>query len=132
MITDPIADMLIRIQNAVIRGKSDVVVPVSKAKKKIAEILASEGYLENVEISKCKIGNFPEMKLTLKYLGSKSVLNGVKRVSRPGQRVYVGYKDISKVKSGLGIGIISTSKGIMTGQDARKSKCGGEFLFYVW
>jgi len=133
LITDPIADMLIRLQNAVLREQRCVNVPVSRIKRQIADILTREGYLDKVELD-TEDGKSvqPMLSLTLKYVGKRPTLNGVKRISKPGQRVYVGYKDVQKVKNGLGISIISTSRGLMTGAEARKAKAGGELLCYIW
>lgn len=137
LITDPIADMLIRIKNATLREQRSVNLPVSRIKRQIADILVKEGYLEKVEVADDdeKTGKQtvqPELKLILKYMGKKPAINGVERVSKPGQRVYIGYKDVPRVKNGLGIGIISTSKGLMTGKEAKLAKAGGELLCYIW
>lgn len=132
MITDPIADMLIRIQNAILREHREVALPTSRIKKQIADILLREGYIEKAEVEQDEKSVQPLLKLTLKYLGRKPMINGVERVSKPGQRLYVGYKQVPKVKNGLGISIISTSKGIMTGKEAKAAKAGGELLLYIW
>jgi len=133
LITDPIADMLIRLQNAMLRQSRSVSVPVSRIKRQIADILTKEGYVEKAEIDTDNAKTVqPTLTLMLKYVGKRPTLNGVKRISKPGQRIYVGYKDIQKVKNGLGISIISTSRGLMTGAEARKVKAGGELLCYIW
>ncbi len=129
--TDPIADLLTRIRNALIARHDTVNVPNSKMKKAIVDILVNEGYVKGVEV--VDVDGHPEMSITLKY-GAKyeSVIKNLKRISKPGLRVYAGYEELPKVLGGLGIAIISTSKGIMTDKDARKNKVGGEVLAYVW
>lgn len=129
--TDPIADLLTRIRNALTARHDSVAVPSSKMKKAIADILVNEGYVKSAEI--VDIDGHSNILITLKY-GNKyeSVINNLKRISKPGLRVYAGYEDLPKVLGGLGIAIISTSKGIMTDREARKNKVGGEVLAYVW
>lgn len=129
--TDPIADLLTRIRNALTARHDSVAVPNSKMKKAIADILVNEGYVKSAEI--VDIDGHSNILITLKY-GNKyeSVINNLKRISKPGLRVYAGYEDLPKVLGGLGIAIISTSKGIMTDREARKNKVGGEVLAYVW
>ncbi len=130
-ITDPIADMLTRIRNANDAGHKTVEMPASKEKKAIAEILLEEGYINKVEyVEDNKQGM---MKITLKYGENKSkVIAGLKRISKPGLRIYAGKNDIPKVLNGLGIAIISTSKGVITDKEARKAGVGGEVICYVW
>ncbi|MDO4288233.1 MAG: 30S ribosomal protein S8 [Eubacterium sp.] len=130
-ITDPIADMLTRIRNANDAGHKTVEMPASKEKKAIAEILLEEGYINKVEyIEDNKQGM---MKITLKYGENKSkVIAGLKRISKPGLRIYAGKNDIPKVLNGLGVAIISTSKGVITDKEARKAGVGGEVICYVW
>lgn len=130
-ITDPIADMLTRIRNANDAGHKTVEMPASKEKKAIAEILLEEGYINKVEyIEDNKQGM---MKITLKYGENKSkVIAGLKRISKPGLRIYAGKNDIPKVLNGLGVAIISTSKGVVTDKEARKAGVGGEVICYVW
>ncbi|KKQ71949.1 MAG: 30S ribosomal protein S8, small subunit ribosomal protein S8 [Candidatus Peregrinibacteria bacterium GW2011_GWC2_39_14] len=123
MHTDPIADLLIRIKNAMKARHSTVNVPYSKIKENMANIIAKHGFVEKVE--KISDKQFPELKITLKE-GAHEL--SVKRVSKLGQRIYVGKDEIKKVKSGFGIAIISTSKGVMTGEEARKLNIGGELL----
>ena len=130
VVTDPIADMLTRIRNALTAKHSDVKIPTSKVKAAIAEILLEEGYIEAVE--KVEDGVNSYMNITLKYGAGRSVINGLKRVSKPGLRVYANCEDLPKVLNGLGIAIISTSKGIMTDKKARIANVGGEVMAYVW
>ena len=129
--TDPIADLLTRIRNALTARHESVLIPASKMKKSIADILVSEGYVKSAEIVDDE--GHPNIKIVLKY-GNKyeSVISNLKRISKPGLRVYAGYEELPKVLGGLGIAIISTSKGIMTDGEARKNKVGGEVLAYVW
>ena len=127
--TDVIADMLTRIRNALSARHETVEIPASNTKKAIAEILLNEGYIEAVDFIEGVQGT---IKITLKYNGSKKVISGLKRVSKPGLRVYVGTEEIPQVLGGLGIAILSTSKGIMTGKQAKKLHQGGEVLAYVW
>ena len=130
VVTDPIADMLTRIRNALIAKHSDVKIPTSKVKTAIADILLEEGYIEAVE--KVEDGVNSYMNITLKYGAGKSVINGLKRVSKPGLRVYANCEDLPQVLNGLGIAIISTSKGIMTDKQARNANVGGEVMAYIW
>ena len=127
--TDVIADMLTRIRNAISAKHETVEIPASNTKKAIADILLKEGYVEKVDFIEGVQGT---ILITLKYEKGKKVISGLKRVSKPGLRVYVGADDIPMVLGGLGIAILSTSKGIMTGADARKARQGGEVLAYVW
>ena len=135
--TDPIADLLTRIRNALTARHETVNVPVSKMKKAIADILLEEGYVSAVEVVSVKDDStgkaYDELKITLKYGPDKqNVITNLKRVSKPGLRVYAGCEDLPKVLDGLGIAIISTSKGVMTDKQARAGKMGGEVLAYVW
>lgn len=127
--TDVIADMLTRIRNALSAKHDTVEIPASNTKKAIAEILLNEGYVNGVEVLEGVQGT---IKITLKYDGANKVITGLKRVSKPGLRVYVGADEIPQVLGGLGIAILSTSKGIMTGKNAKKAHQGGEVLAYVW
>lgn len=129
-ITDAIADMLTRIRNAAAARHPSVEVPASKIKLAIAEILVEEGYIAQVE--KIEDGKQGILKLTLKYAGKKSVISGLKRISKSGLRIYTGAANAPRVLGGLGIAIISTSKGLMTDKKARKENIGGEVLAYVW
>ena len=127
--TDPISDMLTRIRNAHRALLPVVVVPHSKMKESIASILEKEGYIADFAME----GKVPRtMKLKLKYVGKKSVIEGLRRISTPGLRRYVGADDIPRVRGGLGTSIVSTSRGLMTGVQARKNNLGGELLCYVW
>lgn len=126
---DPISDMLTRIRNANQALLPLVDVPHSKLKESIAGILKREGYIQDFSVE----GQLPKsIKLKLKYQGKKSVIEGLRRVSTPGLRRYVGSTDIPRVRGGLGVALLSTSEGIMTGNQARKKNIGGELLCYVW
>ena len=129
-ITDPIADMLTRIRNANAARHATVDVPASKMKKAIAEILLDEGYIKNFELT--PDGGQGTIKITLKYNDKEQVIKGLRRVSKPGLRIYVGAEDLPRVLKGLGIAIISTSKGVMTDKKARAANVGGEVLAFVW
>ena len=129
-ITDPIADMLTRIRNASTAKHATVDVPASKMKKAIADILVEEGYIKNYQL--INDGAQGVIKITLKYNGNEKVISGLRRVSKPGLRVYAGADELPKVLKGLGIAIISTSKGIMTDKKAREAHVGGEVLAFVW
>ena len=132
VVNDPIADMLTRIRNAQIAKHDTVTIPASNAKKAIARILLDEGYIKAFD--KIDDGVQGQIKLTLKYVNGKQqpVIAGLRRISKPGLRVYAGYEDLPKVLGGLGIAIISTSKGLMTDRKARQDKLGGEVLAYIW
>lgn len=129
--TDPIADMLTRIRNALTAKHEEVEVPSSKMKAEIAQILLSEGYINGYKVE--GEGIDAKIVIDLKY-GPKGemVITGLKRISRPGLRVYAGYEDLPKVLGGMGIAIVSTPKGIMTDKEARKLRHGGEVLAYIW
>ena len=130
-ITDPIADMLTRIRNAGAARHETVDVPASKMKKSIAQILLDEGYIKAFQI--VDNGNQGVIRITLKYLaGKEKVISGLRRVSKPGLRVYAGADELPRVLKGLGIAIISTSKGVMTDKAARANHVGGEVLAFVW
>ncbi len=132
-LTDPIADMLTRIRNALVAKKEIVDIPASNIKKAIAEILVSEGFVEKSEIVEQPGLPYKHIRLTLKYAGKRdSVIGGLKRISKPGLRVYANVQDIPKVLGGLGVAILSTSKGVITDKAARKIGVGGEVLAYVW
>ena len=130
MVTDPIADMLTRIRNANEMRYKEVEVPASKIKIEIARILKEEGFISDYKIKKSNVQDI--IVLYLKYSGKERVITGLKRISKPGLRVYAKAEDIPTVLSGLGIAIISTSKGMMTDKDARKASLGGEVLAYIW
>ena len=131
IMTDPIADMLTRIRNALQQKHASVSMPASNEKKAIAQILLEEGYITKVDyIADEKQG---VIKITLKYGENKSrVVAGIKRISKPGLRVYAGKDEVPKVLNGLGIALVSTSKGVMTDKKARKAGVGGEVICYVW
>ena len=130
LINDPIADMLTRIRNAQIAGHDTVSIPASNMKKSIAKILLNEGYVKNVEF--LNEGVQGDIRITLKYVEKRPVIVGLKRISRPGLRVYAKVDEIPKVLGGLGIAILSTSKGVMTDKEARNAGIGGEVLAYIW
>ena len=131
VVTDTIADMLTRIRNANSMGYEDVTVPASKLKVELARILKEEGFIKEYKV--VSEGVEKNILLTLKYGNKKErVITGLKRISKPGLRVYVKSDEVPKVLNGLGIAIISTSKGIMTDKEARKQNLGGEVLAYVW
>ena len=135
-VNDPIADMLTRIRNSVLIGQSAVAMPASKIKVEIARILKEEGYIENFEVVTAEDQLQPTLRVRIKYVGErrqrKAVITGLERVSRPGRRVYTQKQEILWVLSGMGIAILSTPKGIMTGQRARQLGVGGEILCKVW
>ena len=130
VVNDPIADMLTRIRNAQIAKHDVVVLPASNTKKAIAKILLAEGYVKSVDF----IDEAPQgsIKIALKYVNKQPVIAGLKRISKPGLRVYARHEELPKVLGGLGIAIISTSKGLMTDKEARKEMIGGEVLAYIW
>ena len=130
--TDPIADMLTRIRNANMRGSSEVVIPSSKIKKSIEEILKDEGFIEDREVSSDE-DSFPEIKLQLKYINDcQPLIRKIKRESKTGLSVYLKSNDAKPVLSGQGIAIITTSKGVMSDRKCREEKVGGEILCTVW
>lgn len=129
-LTDPIADMLTRIRNANAVMHEKVDVPHSKLKERIAEILREEGYVSNYKI--VTEGNNKNIRVYLKYDGKDRVIKGIKRISKPGRRVYSSVEDMPRVLSGLGIAIVSTSKGVVTDKVARNEQVGGEVLAFVW
>ena len=130
--SDPIADMLTRIRNANTAKHDTVDVPASKMKIAIADILVDEGYIAKYDI--VDNGNFKDIRVTLKYGANKNekIISGIKRISKPGLRIYAGKDDIPYVLGGLGIAILSTNKGIVTDKEARKLQVGGEVLCFVW
>ena len=130
VVTDPIADMLTRIRNANAMKYKEVSMPVSKVKTEIAKILKEEGFIEDYKVS--KDGNLGKLVLTLKYTNKKErVITGLKRISKPGLRVYAKNNEVPKVLNGFGIAIVSTSRGIMTDKEARKQNL-GEIMAYIW
>lgn len=131
VVTDPIADLLTRIRNAMTAKHETVTVPASKMKKSIVDILLNEGFIKNAEV--IDVDGHSNILITLKYgQNGERVITNLKRVSKPGLRVYCGCEDLPNVLNGLGIAIISTSKGVMTDKEARKNKIGGEVLAYIW
>ncbi len=129
--TDPIADMLTRIRNGVMADHKDVIVPLSKIKREIARVLKREGYIADYKIDKSEFP--PQIIIDLKYKEKKdSVITGLKRVSKPGRRIYADVDDIPKVLGGLGVALLSTSRGILTGKECEKHNIGGEVLLHVW
>ena len=129
-ISDVIADMLTRIRNANSARHETVDVPASNMKKAIADILVEEGYVKGYQV--IEDGKQGIIRITLKYIGKKQVIQGLRRVSKPGLRIYSGCEDMPKVMNGLGVAIVSTSKGIMTDKKARKENVGGEILAFIW
>ncbi len=129
-ITDPIADMCTRIRNAARSEKEEVDVPFSKLKANIAKILKKEGYIHDYKVETVGPVNF--IRIKLKYSRKKPAIVGIHRVSKPGRRVYAAGKDMPRVLGGMGIAIITTSRGLMAGHEARKAKIGGEILCEVW
>ena len=131
MVNDPIADMLTRIRNALMARHTQVLMPSSKLKTAIAKILREEGFIQDFDVSQDKLQ--PVLRIRLKYTDQrKPVLSGLERVSSPGRRVYTGYHNVSWVKSGMGIAILTTPKGVMTDREARRMKLGGEVLCHIW
>jgi len=134
--TDPIADMLTRVRNGVMAGHTLVAIPGSNMKTSIAEILKKEGFIDDFEIAEQDETAFKVLRIKLKYVGDRrdrtSVISGLERVSKPGRRVYAKRNEIPWILSGLGIAILSTSKGVMSGRSARKEGLGGEILCKVW
>jgi small subunit ribosomal protein S8 len=130
VMTDPIADMLTRIRNATIVRDKIVEIPASKIKREIVKILKDEGYIQDFEL--IDNGKQGTVKVYLKYNGKEKVISGLKRISKPGLKVYAGKDEIPKVLGGLGIAVMSTSQGLMTDRKARVAGIGGEVLCYVW
>ena len=133
MVTDPIADMLTRIRNGLMARSRFVVVPASRMKTEVARILKEEGFIEDYTLVRDRKNPQPVLRLQLRYDNERrSIITELQRVSKPGRRVYVGRQEIPWVRSGLGVAILSTPKGIMSGQNARKLGVGGEVLCYIW
>lgn len=129
-LSDPIADFLTRLRNAATAKKAEVVLPYSKIKAEIARILKQEGYISNYEVD--TTGKFPQIKVVTKSHNRTSAITGLKRVSKPGLRKYVGATEIPRVLGGMGISILSTPQGIVSGREAKKQNIGGELLAIVW
>ena len=130
MLTDPIADMLTRIRNAIMVKAEKVDIPASRMKLDIAKILKEEGYIRAYKIIKDRKQGI--LRISLKYVDGVPVITGLKKVSKPGRRIYVGYKDLFNVMGGVGIAIVTTSKGILSDKGCRREKVGGELLCYIW
>ena len=129
--TDPIADMLARIRNASTAFHDEVEIPASKIKENIARILADEGYVDGFEVANGE--GHPTIRIRLRYTEERErVISGIRRISKPGRRVYRGASDLPRVLGGLGVAIVSTSQGVMTDKQARQARVGGEILAYVW
>ena len=128
--TDPITDLLNQIRNAQAVGKTEVLVPTSKIKKEIANLLSKEGFLG--EVKNGTKGKIKALKIALKYENDLPVISGLRRVSKPGQRIYEKFDEIKRVRGGYGISVVSTSKGLMTNKEARKQKLGGEIICQIW
>ncbi len=131
MHTDPIADMLTRIRNANLALHPQVSMPSSKLKEEIAKILAAEGYVDSYKVEDANVGR--KLTVTLRYSNDRDrVLQGIRRISMPGHRVYQGAKDLERVRGGIGVSIVSTSEGLLTDREARRRNVGGEILCEVW
>ena len=131
MVTDPISDLLVRLQNGFRRHHDTVSVPASRLKREVLRVLQNEGFIQGVE-SAVEDGH-PILKVQLRYVAEgQPMITGVQRVSKPGRRVYVGIKNIPRVRNGIGVAILSTSKGVMTDQESRRAGLGGEVLCSVW
>jgi small subunit ribosomal protein S8 len=132
-VNDPVGDMLTRIRNASLARHTTVVMPHSKMRAEVARVLFEEGYIVGYDVVEAK---FKELHVTLKYVGRqrtrRPAITGLKRVSKPGRRIYAGYREVPWVLSGMGISILTTPNGVMTGQRARRERVGGEVLCYVW
>jgi small subunit ribosomal protein S8 len=129
-LTDPIADFLTRLRNASMSGQAEILAPYSKIKAEIARILKQEGYISDFELE--STGDHPRLKVVTKFVNRAPAITGLKRVSKPGLRKYVGAQEVPRVLGGLGISILSTPKGVLSGREAKKENVGGELLAYVW
>jgi len=131
MMTDPISDLLIRIQNATRRGHKSVTVPASRLKGELLRILKAEGFI--TEYERVTADGHPALRIQLRYLGERQpIITGLRRISKPGKRVYTGRRNVRPVMGGMGLTILSTSKGLMTDQESRRASLGGEVLCCVW
>lgn len=129
MYTDPIADMLTRIRNASQARKADLAMPHSKLKESLARLLLAEGFISGVQV----VGTTKKLlQINLKYVDGQGVINGIRRVSKPGQRIYVSSEKLPRTSSGFGLSVVSTSQGLLTDKQARKAKVGGEVMCQVW
>ena len=131
MMTDPIADMLTRIRNAMAVKKTEVILPYSKIKQEIGKILKKEGYIDNWELVE-DVKGFKNIKLVLKYTNKVSAITHIKRISKPGRRIYVNREKLPYILNDLGLAILSTSRGLMTNKQARRAKVGGELICEIW
>lgn len=131
MVTDPIADMLTRLRNACMASHTTVELPYSKSKGELAKLLKEEGYISEFEETEDQ-DKHKNLKIKLKYVNNRQVITGLKRISKPGLRIYIGHKELPRVLGGFGVAIISTSQGIMSDRQARHKRIGGEVLCYVW
>ncbi len=131
-ITDPISDLLTRIRNANLKKQATVSVPFSQFKADILQIIQQEGYIQSFSVNEDKTTNHKNIIITLKYIDSEPVINQIRRVSKPGQRIYHGYKNLPKVLNGLGIAIVSTSQGLFTSHVAKAKKLGGEVVCEIF
>ena len=135
-VSDPIADMLTRLRNAILAGHQTVSVPSSKIKLEIARILKQEGYIEDYQEAELEGKTNRVIRIRLKYVGERrerhAVISGIERISRPGRRIYVGKREIPWIKAGMGIAILTTPKGVMTGDRARQLGVGGELICQIW
>ena len=127
-ISDPMGDMFARIRNAQQRNHSNVLIPASKVKKFVLDAMKREGFIVGYEVNKSKKGTFEDLKVTLKYVHGSPVINEINRVSKPGRRIYTRFDSLPRVQNGLGVAIISTSFGILTDNEAREKKVGGEII----
>lgn len=131
MVTDPIADLLVRIQNATRRGHESLVLPASRLKAEVLRVLKTEGFI--AEYERTEADGHPALRVRLRYVGEgQSMITGMRRISKPGRRVYVGRRNIPQVRGGMGVAVLSTSKGVMTDQESKRASLGGEVLFHVW
>jgi small subunit ribosomal protein S8 len=131
MVTDPIADLLIRIKNAARRGQETVSIPASRLKGEILKVMQAEGFIGACE--KATVDGHPVLKVQLRYINEgQPVITGMRRISRPGRRVYAGKQEMRKVMAGMGLAIVSNSKGVMTDQASRRANLGGEVLCHIW
>ena len=131
MVTDPVADLLIRLQNAGRRAHETVTIPASRFKAEILRVLKAEGFVGDYQ--QAESNGHPALQVRLRYLGvGQPVITGTRRISKPGKRVYIGKGGVSKVRGGMGLAIVSTSKGLMTDQESRRGGFGGEVLFHIW
>ncbi len=130
MVTDPLADLLTQIRNAVNAGKQEVLVPYSRIKKDVSDVFKKEGYIRETEV--VEKDKKKSIKVFLKTGGKVKTIAGIRRISRPGQRRFVGCQDIPRVLGGMGVAVLSTPQGVMSGHEARKNKVGGELICFIW